>query len=147
MEEFATSSVETGKYQCLEDGVEPLGHMHRDYIGSSDRGRCDLSNQRDDGPVEQLPGVSGCCTTNPSGVFRSKKRARHSDDEAESGARRQESQRVFAISFERARGSKNRQLGKQEEHTTANMLIDRQVHDGYAQQRLPLSQTGVMSSS
>jgi hypothetical protein len=23
MEEFATSSVETGKYQCLEDGVEP----------------------------------------------------------------------------------------------------------------------------
>jgi hypothetical protein len=89
MEEFATSSVETGKCQCLEDGVEPHEHLHSDYMGSSDRGRCDLSNQRDDGPAEHS-GVFGLCTTNPSGVLRSKKRARHSDDEAESDARRQE---------------------------------------------------------
>jgi hypothetical protein len=52
MEEFATSSVETGKCQCLEDGVEPHEHLHIDYMGSSDRGRCDLSNQRDDGSAE-----------------------------------------------------------------------------------------------
>ena len=36
MEEFATSSVETGKCQCLEDGVEPPDILHGEDKGSSD---------------------------------------------------------------------------------------------------------------
>jgi hypothetical protein len=36
MEEFATSSVETGEYQCLEDGVEPPTNLHDEDMGSSD---------------------------------------------------------------------------------------------------------------
>jgi hypothetical protein len=36
MEEFVTSSVETGKCQCLEDGVEQPNILHGKDIGSSD---------------------------------------------------------------------------------------------------------------